>query len=200
MLQHSYRKLLSGKVLISAAAGISVGSHPLGRDLDCLSLIQDLARDSAIFLHLGAKDKNIEYGYYHGYTLFDKNGTEPHFPFGFGLSYTEFSLDEVAVSKDSDKISVTVKVINKGAFDGDEVIQIYIGSENKDADRPVKVLKGFKRISVKAGETVEATVNVEIDDIKFYCPENGEWKLDENYSVYVGTDSKNVIMAGKISF
>ncbi|MBO5937534.1 MAG: fibronectin type III-like domain-contianing protein, partial [Clostridia bacterium] len=144
--------------------------------------------------------KNIEYGYYHGYTLFDKKGIKAHFPFGFGLSYTDFEVSTLPCEKDGDVIRVRATVKNIGEFDGDEVLQVYVGSDNKDIDRPVKVLKGFKRVSVKAGEALTAEIDVLIDDIKFYNAENGNWELDESYTVYVGTDSKNVAVAGKISF
>ena len=162
--------------------------------------IAENAEDYPAFLHIGAKDKNIEYGYYHGYTLFDKKGIEAHFPFGFGLSYTQFELGCISFEKDNDKIKVKVDVTNKGDVDGDEVIQIYVGSDNKEKDRPVKVLKGFRRVSVKKGETVTAEADVLLDDIKFYKPEDGSWELDSAYTVYVGTDSKNVTEAGKITF
>ncbi len=162
--------------------------------------IAQKAEDYPPFLHLGAKNKDIEYGYYHGYTLFDKEGKEPHFPFGFGLSYTDFQYRDADVTKDENKISVSLKVANTGDFDGDDIIQIYIGSDNKEAHRPVKLLKGFKRISVKKGEIAEATVNIDIDDIKFYCPEKGEWVLDESYTVYLGADSRIVAKIGKVQF
>ena len=162
--------------------------------------IAEKAEDYPPFLHLGAKDKNIEYGYYHGYTLFDKEGKKPHFPFGFGLSYTEFELSDTVLSKDESTVTVSLKIKNKGNTDGDEVIQVYVGSDNKNEDRPLKVLKGFSRVSVRKGEEVNAEVSVLIEDIKFYWPENGEWMLDESYTVYVGTDSENVTAVGKISF
>ena len=162
--------------------------------------IAERAEDYPPFLHLGAKDKNIEYGYYHGYTLFDKKGKKPHFPFGFGLSYTEFELSDTALSKDESTVTVSLKLKNKGSCDGDEVIQVYVGSDNKNEDRPLKVLKGFSRASVRKGETVDTEVSLLIDDIKFYCPETGGWVLDESYTVYVGTDSENVTAVGKVSF
>ena len=162
--------------------------------------IANKAEDYPPFLHLGAKDKNIEYGYYHGYTLFDKKGIEAHFPFGFGLSYTDFDLKCTSCEKDEEKITISVNVENKGKIDGDEVIQVYVGSNNTETDRPIKVLKGFKRVTVKAGEAITAEVDVLIDDIKFYNPEKDSWELDESYTVYVGTDSKNVTEAGKITF
>ena len=162
--------------------------------------IAEKAEDYPPFLHLGAKDKDIEYGYYHGYSLFDKKGIDAHFPFGFGLSYTEFELTKAQITKSEADISVNVKVANKGDFDGDEVVQVYIGSNNEDIDRPVKLLKGFKRVSLKKGDTIDTTVTVDINDIKFYCPEKGDWVLDESYTVYVGTDSKNAVPVGKVTF
>lgn len=158
------------------------------------------AEDYPAFLHLGAKNKDIEYDYYHGYTLFDKKSIEAHFPFGFGLSYTDFELSTLPCKKTDDVIRVRAKVKNIGNADGDEVLQVYIGSNSKEKDRPVKVLKGFRRVSVRAGESITAEVEVLIDDIKFFNPENNTWELDESYTVYVGTDSKNVTVAGKISF
>ena len=162
--------------------------------------IAQKAEDYPPFLHLGAKNKDIEYGYYHGYTLFDKKGIEAHFPFGFGLSYTDFAVGTLSCKVDGDVIKVTATVENIGKVDGDEVLQVYVGSDKKDIDRPVKVLKGFKRISVKAGESISTEIDVLIDDIKFYNPATAQWELDDSYTVYVGTDSKNVTEAGKISF
>lgn len=152
------------------------------------------------FLHIGAKNKEIEYGYYHGYTLFDKKGIEADYPFGFGLSYTRFETSNIKVTNDADKINVSVDIKNIGERDGDEVIQVYIGSDSKEADRPVKLLKGFKRVSVKANKSETVTVSVDIDDIKFYNPENGEWILDGEYTVRVGTDSKNALPVATIKF
>lgn len=162
--------------------------------------VAENAEDYPNFLHLGAKNKDIEYGYYHGYTLFDKEGKEPHFPFGFGLSYTEFEFGDISLLKDDKKITVNLKLKNKGNFDGDEILQLYIGSENTAVDRPVKLLKGFKRVTVSKGESVVTEVSADIEDIKFYNPATSEWELDAAYTVYIGTDSKNVIEAGKISF
>ncbi len=152
------------------------------------------------FLHIADKKREIDYGYYHGYTLFDKKGIEPQYPFGYGLSYTDFEVCDCSVDKKESVLEVTATVKNIGAADGDEVVQVYVSSENREDDRPVKLLKGFKRVTVKAGETAVAEISVELDDIKFYDPENGDWKLDKSYVILVGTDSKNVKAIGKVEF
>ncbi|MBQ2828548.1 MAG: glycoside hydrolase family 3 C-terminal domain-containing protein [Clostridia bacterium] len=149
--------------------------------------------DYPSFLHIGDEEREIDYSYYHGYTLFDKKGIEPQYPFGFGLSYTEFEIGDCSVSEKENELEITATVKNIGVVDGDEVVQVYVGSENTEEDRPVKLLKGFKRVSVKTGETAEVKVSVDYDDIKFYDVQSGNWKLDKNYTVYIGTSSRNIM-------
>ena len=156
--------------------------------------------DYPSFLHIEDEGRLIDYGYYHGYTLFDKKGIEPQYPFGFGLSYTDFEIENASVSQNENGIKVSADVKNIGAVDGDEALQIYVSSENREKDRPVKLLKGFKRVTVKAGD--KATVNVEIDleDIKFYNPETENWEFDSSYTILVGTNSQNAKSIGRVEF
>ena len=156
--------------------------------------------DYPAFLHIADKEREIDYGYYHGYTLMDKKNIEPQYPFGFGLSYTDFEVSDCTAEKSGDKITVAANVKNIGKVSGDEVVQVYVSSNNKDEDRPVKLLKGFKRVSVEAGETVRAEIEVSVDDIKFFDPESSVWKVDESYTVLIGTDSRNAKPIGEISF
>ena len=160
--------------------------------------IANTAEEYPSFLHIGAKDKDIDYGYYHGYTLFDKKNKTPHFPFGFGLSYTSFELSDAEAELDDGKIEVSVTVKNTGKADGDEVVQVYIGSNNTTEDRPVKLLKGFRRVSVDAGESKKVEIDIDIDDIRFYNPETEIWEADDSYTVYVGTDCQNAKAVGTI--
>lgn len=152
------------------------------------------------FLHIADNKTEIDYGYYHGYTLFDKKNIEPQYPFGFGLSYTDFEISDCTAEKDGDNITVKAIVKNTGGVCGDEVVQVYVSSKNALEDRPVKLLKGFKRITVGAGESAEVSITVPVDDIKFYDPEAGCWKADGEYAVLVGTDSRNTVAAGEITF
>lgn len=156
--------------------------------------------DYPSFLRIEDSTREIDYGYYHGYTLFDKNDIEPQYPFGYGLSYTDFQISNTKVSQNDNTIVVSADIKNIGDVDGDEVLQIYVASDNSEKDRPVKLLKGFKRVSVKVGETVNVKVETELEDIKFYNAEIGEWELDNCYTILAGTDSKNVLTVGKVKF
>ena len=156
------------------------------------------ATDYPEFLHIEDESREIDYGYYHGYTLLDKKGIEPQYPFGYGLSYTAFEIANISAEKAEKSITVSADVKNIGELDGDEVLQVYVSSESTEQDRPVKLLKGFKRVGVKAGETVNARVEIDLEDIKFYNAENGEWELDKAYTILVGTNSQNAKPVSKV--
>jgi beta-glucosidase len=145
--------------------------------------------DYPAFLEIGQKPYEIEYGYYHGYTLFDKKGLQPAYPFGFGLSYTTFSIDNLKAVDEGSAIRVSIDVKNVGNLDGTEIVQVYAGSNGADQDRPVKLLKGFQRVELLAGETRKVSILVNKDDLKFYNPETAQWVLDKAYTLYVGNSS-----------
>ncbi len=134
----------------------------------------------------------IEYGYYHGYTLYDKEGYTPAFPFGFGLSYTSFSLENPQLSVVEDRIEVTVEVTNTGDRAGDEVVQAYVGCENAVQDMPAKTLKGFQRLSLAPGETKTAAIAIRKEDLTWYNPETKQWEPSATeYALHVGRSSKS---------
>ncbi len=162
--------------------------------------IAENAEDYPSFLRIEDESREIDYGYYHGYTLFDKKGIEPQYPFGFGLSYTDFEITNEKVSQTEKAVEVAADIKNIGAVDGDEVLQIYVASENKEKDRPVKLLKGFKRVSLKAGESTTVKVGIDLEDIKFYNAEKGEWELDSSYTILAGTSSQNAKPVSKVDF
>ena len=130
------------------------------------------------------------YEYYHGYTRLEKNGVKPLVPYGFGLSYTTFDITEPKAAVEGDNLVVSVKVKNTGAVDGDEVVQLYVGFENSAVDRPVKQLRGFKRVSVKAGEEVDVTITTPLEKLKWYNPVYRTWELEKMaYPIYVGSSA-----------
>ncbi len=140
------------------------------------------------FLFPSAKTRDITYGYYHGYTLLDKENKKADYPFGFGLSYTDFKFSYIKAKDCGDTVEISLRIKNTGERDGKTVVQVYAGA---DGDHPVKLLKGFKKLLVKAGETVSAKVVINKDDLKFYNPDTKEWYLADNYTFFVGQNSED---------
>jgi beta-glucosidase len=138
----------------------------------------------------------LKYGYYHGYRLMDKQGFEPEFPFGFGLSYTTYRygnlrLDKKTVNR-SGKVTVKVDVANAGDVAGEEVAQLYVGYEGSKVDRPVKDLKGFVKIALEPGETRTAAFELKPEDLACYNVGRGGWEVEDiEYVVYVGPSSND---------
>lgn len=143
---------------------------------------------------IGQRPYKINYDYYHGYTLFDKTNKEVRYPFGYGLSYSTYEIDNEKVETNAKKIIVKVTATNTGNVDGAEVVQVYVGSTKND--RPVKLLKGFERVELKAGERKEVEVQVNKDELAFY--DDGKWQLDDEYIIYVGNNVNNVKEVGRI--
>ncbi|HRO68870.1 MAG TPA: beta-glucosidase BglX [Chitinophagaceae bacterium] len=125
---------------------------------------------------------------------------DPLYPFGFGLSYTNFTYSDIKLSnatmKPGQKITATVSVTNTGDRDGKEVVQLYIRDLVGTSTRPVKELKGFKKLALKAGETKSVSFDITVNDLKYYnydlkyVAEPGEFKL------FIGGNSRDVKEAG----
>jgi beta-glucosidase len=141
------------------------------------------------------------YDYYHGYTKLEKEGIEPRFPFGFGLSYTTFKVDNLQINTNSKNINVLCNVTNTGNRDGDEVVQMYVGFKNSEIDRPVKVLRGFKRVSLRVGESKSVEISCPISELSWYNEEKNQMDIEHmEYEIYVGTSSDNKdLLSGKIT-
>ena len=140
--------------------------------------------------------ETIEYGYYHGYRLLDRQGEEPAFPFGFGLSYTAFAYGGLELDRDANavgpdgQVRVSVEITNTGPVAGEEVAQLYVGYEGSRVDRPVKELKGFARVRLEPGETRRVTFELPVRSLAYYDPERQGWAVEPmTYRVYVGPSS-----------
>ena len=122
--------------------------------------------------------------YFHKYA--DEKNT-PLYPFGFGLSYTKYSYNAPKLSstifKQWEAVTVTVEVTNSGKMDGEEIIQLYIRDKVSSATRPVKELKGYQRVALKAGETKTVSFTINAESLAFYdinmnyCVEPGEFTI-----------------------
>src|ERR1035437_1448482 len=126
--------------------------------------------------------------------------SDPLFPFGFGLSYTNFSIGEAKFSKTEisadETIELSVPVSNNGKFNGTEVVQVYVRKAN-DTNGPIKTLKGFQRIDVAAGKSAQAIINLPYKSFEFYNGETGKMLVTAGeYEVYYGhsSDAKGLKM------
>jgi beta-glucosidase len=117
----------------------------------------------------------------------------PLYPFGFGLSYTTFSYSNLMVSspgiKKDGSVNVSVDVTNSGKREGKEVVQLYVQDEYATVTRPVKELKGFKKISLKPGETKTIELTLTPDDLSFYNLEMKKVVEPGTFKVFVGGNS-----------
>jgi len=121
---------------------------------------------------------------------------EPVYPFGFGLSYTNFSYSDIALSskllKGNQTLTATVTVTNTGTTDGTEVIQLYIRDLVGSVTRPVKELKGFQKIAIKAGESKKISFPIKTEDLKFYNYDlKYDWEPGE-FEIMIGGNSRDV--------
>lgn len=138
---------------------------------------------------LGNKQGNFEK--FRSNYLDERN--EPLFPFGFGLSYTAFKYSNLRLSantmKSNDKLQAFVDVTNTGNFDGKEVVQLYIRDLVGSVTRPIKELKGFKKISLKKGETQTVSFEITVEDLKFYNSDLQFVAEPGRFQLFIGTNS-----------
>jgi beta-glucosidase len=160
-----------------------------------------MPEDSADYPYFTPYTDEINYGYYHGYTLFDKQESKLAYPFGFGLSYTQFDYKNLKILTPElgvdGTLELQVDVTNSGEVEGDEVVQLYIGFSESEVDRPVKLLRGFKKISLQPGETRTVNFIVSVNDLSWYNPDSSSWQVESmEYEVFVGGSSvtKNLLV------
>lgn len=132
-----------------------------------------------------------------GYRWYDTKKVKPLFPFGYGMSYTSFDYGKLQVSQKSisenDTLQISLTVKNSGHVDGKEIVQLYIGDEKCSVLRPVKELKEFAKVELKAGEEKQISFYIDADDLKFYDDKRNEWVVEPGkFKAYVGASSADI--------
>ena len=156
-------------------------------------------QDYSPFLDIGQKPYEIDFDYYNGYYRFEKEGIKPSYPFGFGLSYTEFLISDVKFERTrNEAVEVYAAVRNVGSRPGAEIVQVYVGSAGAVAHRPLKMLRGFTRVELEPGENKVVHVSLDVDDLKFYDETRKTWAVDPEYKIYVGNSSDRAEVVGNI--
>lgn len=121
---------------------------------------------------------------------------EPLYPFGYGLSYTTYAYSDLKVKKTEDAVKVSVSVANTGERDGDETVQCYVQDVAAKRVRPVRQLKCFEKVSLKAGEEKTVEFRIPYADLTYYDWEMNEVPCEGVLKVYVGADSRAELMKG----
>ena len=145
------------------------------------------------------EDLSVEYkeGIFVGYRWAEKEQIKPLFAFGHGLSYTTFGYGEAkaakATMKENGTLSVSVDVTNTGDVAGKEVVQLYIGDNEASVARPVKELKGFRKIALEPGQKQTVTFEITPEMLKFFDADKHEWVLEKGkFTAYICAASDDV--------
>ena len=145
------------------------------------------------------QERNVDYtdyeeGIYVGYRHFDRAGLDVAYPFGYGLSYTEFTYGEPSVTITEDTLRVSLTVTNTGIQAGKEVVQLYVGQPEARIDRPDRELKAFAKTDVLSPqESAALTLSVPVDDLSYWDEAGEQWRLEPGtYTIDLGTSSRDI--------
>jgi beta-glucosidase len=128
---------------------------------------------------------------------------QPIFPFGHGLTYTTFKYSDLKLAKktlkEGETADITFSLTNTGNYDSDEVCQLYVSYTDSKVERPLKQLRGFKRVHVKKGETVTVTIPLKAEDLKYWDTGQQEWGLEPGrVRFFIGPSSADKRLEGEI--
>ena len=189
---HGY---LSGQAGASAMVDILTGEvNPSGRLSETYPIKYE---DTPSFRNFPSTERNAEYreGIYVGYRYYDTSMVRVQYPFGFGLSYTEFSYSDLQVDEDG----VTFTVANDGDCGGAEVTQLYIGLPEAAIFRPYKELKGFKKVFLKAGERKKVRIPFDDKTFRYWNCRTNKWETEGgNYLIMVGACVADIRLSGRL--
>lgn len=151
--------------------------------------------DNPAYLNFGSEKGRTLYGedVYIGYRWYESVKRDVCFPFGHGLSYTHFTIDNLAikVSQGDDRLAITVVVENTGNYSGAHTVQVYVSQHNSSIRRPVKELKGFSKVSLAPAERKEVRISMSLKyATSFWDERKHAWTMEKDtFDVYVGSSS-----------
>ena len=139
-----------------------------------------------------------------GYRYYDKKNMNVLFPFGFGLSYSEFKYDNLKVSKESieagEEVSVSVDVTNIGSVEAKEIVQLYVKNAKTPVLRPIREFKGFDKISLKPGETKNVSFTLNKRSFAYYEEQIHDWYVPAGeYEIEIGKNSRDIVLSKSIN-
>ncbi|PEC56571.1 glycosyl hydrolase [Bacillus cereus] len=194
---------LGGQALGGAIADILFGdANPSGKLAETFPKVLS---DNPSYLNFPGEGDKVEYkeGVFVGYRYYDKKNIEPLFPFGFGLSYTNFEYSNLSIDKkeikDTDTVSVRVNVKNTGSIAGKEIVQLYIKDVESSMIRPEKELKGFEKVELQPGEEKTVSFTLNKRSFAYYNVEWKDWHVETGeFEILVGKSSKEIVLHDSI--
>lgn len=190
---HGY---LAGQAGAGAVANVLTGKVcPSGRLSETYPVSYE---DTPIYHCWPGKEKTSEYreGLFVGYRYYETADIPVLFPFGYGLSYTSFAYSDIRA--DENEVHVTIQ--NTGSVDGAEVVQIYISKPDGKVFRPVKELKGFQKVWLKAGESKTVTIPLDDKAFRYYNVITNKWEIEGGlYRIMAGTNVAEISLSTEVS-
>lgn len=161
--------------------------------------------DSPAFKNFPGENKEVWYGegMYVGYRWYDARQIKPAYPFGYGQSYTTFSVGNLSVPEsvnvDKEKAAIHVDVKNTGKVAGSEVVQIYVHDVVSKIDKPFKQLKGFQKVFLEPGEEKTVTIELSKADFAGYSLEFAKWVTEPgDFDILAGTSSEDLPLRARV--
>ena len=139
-------------------------------------------------------------GIYVGYRHFDKTNIEVSYPFGYGLSYTQFKYADMAVAVLNDTLKVDISVSNTGGCKGKEVVQLYLSKPDSKIDRPVQELKAFTKTSIlNPSEAANLTFKIPLNELTYWNEKESKWTLEKGqYIVRASSSSRDIRLSKEV--
>ncbi|MGG2467416.1 glycoside hydrolase family 3 C-terminal domain-containing protein [Paraclostridium bifermentans] len=157
--------------------------------------------DNPSYLNFPGEVDKVEYkeGIFVGYRYYDKKAMDVLFPFGYGLSYTNFEYSNLKISKneidDTEKVTVSVNIKNIGDVFGKEIVQLYIRDKESSVTRPEKELKGFEKIGLEPGEEKKVTFILNKRSFAYYNVDLGDWHVESGeFEILIGKSSREIVL------
>ncbi len=155
--------------------------------------------DTAAFINFPGGNGEVRYGegIFIGYRYYDEKKMSVQFPFGYGLSYTNFRYSNPKVSassfKDTDGLTISVDVTNTGMVAGKEIVQVYVHEHESKLVRPPKELKGFVKVELQPGETKTVSVELDFRAFAYFHPGYNRWITEEGkFDILIGASSADI--------
>lgn len=194
---------LAGQAGCGACADLLLGvANPGGKLAETWPMV---GSDAPTHENFPGSSSTVEYreGLFVGYRFYDKAQKRVRYPFGHGLSYTQFDYADIKCSaktmKDTDSVEVSCTIKNTGKLAGSETVQLYVACKNSVIIRPEQELKGFEKVTLKAGESKVVSFTLSKRNFSYYNVENNAWHVESgDYEIRVAASSQDIRLITKV--